>query len=92
MTGLPVGTYDVSVTWVKGSNRATNATYQIYDGSTLVGTVSVNQRNAPTGTTVNGRKFQSLGQFQITSGTLKVVLSDNANGYVDADAIRVAQA
>jgi hypothetical protein len=30
-----------------------------------------------------------LGTFTITSGTLKVVLSNNANGYVIADALRV---
>src|SRR5262249_19596327 len=66
-----------------------NATYSVYDGNTLRGTVSVNQQQAPSGTTVNGSVFQSLGSFQISSGTLKVVLSDNANGYVIADAFPV---
>ena len=33
--------------------------------------------------------FQSLGQFTINSGTLRVVLSDNANGYVVANAMFV---
>ena len=31
-----------------------------------------------------------MGHFPVSSGTLKVVLSDNANGYVIADALRVA--
>jgi hypothetical protein len=87
------GTYNVQMTWVAGANRATNATYMIYDGSALVGTVSVNQQNAPSGGQVatdnygNSMTFQSLGTFTITSGALTVVVSDNANGFVIADAM-----
>ena len=78
------------MTWTAYSNRATNATYQVFDGTTLLGTVQVNQQLAPSyGLTVGGTPFQSLGQFTISSGTLKVVLSDNANGYVVADAMLV---
>jgi hypothetical protein len=87
--GLAAGTYDVEVAWTAYSNRATNAPYRIYDGATLLATVLVNQQLAPTGTTVGGATFQSLGHLSINSGTLKVVLSDNANQYVIADAIRV---
>ncbi len=90
-TGLAAGTYDVQMTWNVVSNHATNATYSVYDGSTLLGTVTVNQQQAPSGTTVNGSPFQSLGQFSITSGTLKVVLTDSANGYVIADAARLVE-
>jgi hypothetical protein len=89
LTGLGVRQYDVGVTWTAAANRATNATYKVYDGTTLIATVSVNQQNAPTGVTSGGVKFFSLGQFNISSGTLKVVLSDAANGVVVADAIRV---
>jgi hypothetical protein len=79
------------VTWTTDIKRATNATYKIYDGSTLIATVLVNQQVAPAGgATVNGTPFQSLGTFSIRSGILKVVLSDNANGAVVADALRVA--
>jgi plastocyanin len=90
-TGLTAGNYDVQMTWAPYINRATNATYLVYDGTTLVGTVSVNQQTAPTGgQTVNGTPFQSLGHFAINSGTLKVVLSDNANGFVIADTLLAA--
>ncbi len=92
LTGLAAGTYDAQVTWTAVSNHASNATYSVYDGGTLLGTVAVNQQQAPSGTTVNGTAFQSLGLFQVTSGTLTVVLSDSANGYVIADAARVVQA
>ena len=78
----------MQVTWAAYSNRATNATYQVYDGTTLLGTVQVNQQMAPTGgQTVNGVAFQSLGDFTFSSGTLRVVVTDNANGYVVADAM-----
>jgi hypothetical protein len=85
---LAAGTYNVQVDWTAYANRATNATYQVFDGATLLGTVTVNQQVAPTGgSTVNGVTFQSLGHFAINSGTLRVVLTDNANGYVIADAM-----
>src|SRR5262249_20995451 len=87
---LPEGHYDVQVTWPAGPNRASDAKYTVYDGATLLGTVVVNQQLAPTGgETVNGVTFQSLGDYNISSGTLKVVLSNEANGAVIADAVRV---
>jgi IPT/TIG domain len=89
LTGLSSGTYDVRVTWAAHTNRATNAPYQVYDGSTLLTTIRINQQLAPSGTSVSGSIFQSLGKFTITRGTLRVVLSNNANGYVIADALRV---
>jgi hypothetical protein len=88
--GLSSGTYNVETTWTAYANRATNATYQVFDGATLLGTVMVNQQLAPAGgATVGGVAFQSLGHFAISSGTLRVVLTDNANAYVIADAIYV---
>src|SRR5262249_14248482 len=91
LAGLSAGGYDVQVTWPAQSNWTSSASYQVYDGTTLLTTVRVNQRLAPTGgATVNGTTFQSLGKFAISSGTLKVVLSDAGDGYVIADALRVA--
>jgi RHS repeat-associated protein len=93
VVGLPGASYDVEVNWVAYANRATNAAYQIYDGATLLATVTVNQQNSPSGgVTMYGVAFQSLGHYTIDSGTLKVVLSDNANGYVIADAMLVEPA
>jgi IPT/TIG domain len=89
LTGLSAATYDVQATWAAYTNRATNAPYQIYDGSTLLATIYINQQLNPTGTSISGSIFQSLGKFTIRSGTLRVVLSNNANGYVIADAMRV---
>jgi subtilisin family serine protease/uncharacterized protein YigE (DUF2233 family) len=88
VNGLAAGYYDIQATWNPDANHASNAKFNIYDGTTLVQTVQVSQVPAPSGPSVGGVAFQSLGIVQITSGTLKVVLSDAANGYVVADAIR----
>ena len=73
------------------------ASYKIYDGTAATGkllkSVTVNQRKAPVGTANGDTKFQQLGDFDVTSGTLTVVLtSHSANGTVVADTIGIAQA
>lgn len=85
-------TCDVGVTWVGDpNNRASNAPYQIWDGTSLLATIPVDQRASPVGSkSAGGRTFKSLGQFLCKSGTLKVVLSDNCNGAVVADAVMVS--
>lgn len=82
------GTYQVFATWVENPNRATNTPYQFFDGETLEETVRVNQQLAPN-QTIDGHKWQSLGTVVIDSGTLQIMLSDDANGYVIADAVRL---
>ncbi len=86
---LPDGTYQVFTRWSQFSNRATNAPYTVYDGTTALGTVSVNQQVAPVGDTADGIAWQKLGNYTIDSGTLKLLLTDAANGYVTADAVRL---
>src|SRR5262249_685282 len=60
-----------------------------YDGTTLLQTVLVDQSVAPSGTVVGGAAFQNLATVRITGSSLKVVLSDNANKDVVADAVRL---
>jgi len=89
-SGLDAGHHDVLVSWAAHTNRATNAPYEIYDGNTLVATTTIDQQQAAQADKVtNGINFQKLGTYPVTSGTLKVVLSNNANGYVIADAVQV---
>ena len=91
-TGLTPGTYQVATTWVQSTNRATNAPYTLWEGSTSLGTVLVNQQNVPLAeSTAGGRNFQKLGAaVTITGSTLTVRLTNNANGtYVIADAVRI---
>ncbi|MCI0459041.1 MAG: S8 family serine peptidase [Gemmataceae bacterium] len=89
MSGLPPGYYTIQATWNAASNHPSNAPYSIYDGDTLLLTVLVDQRPAPSGTVVGGVAFQNLATVQITTGTVRILLSDNANGYVVADAVRL---
>jgi hypothetical protein len=92
---LPVlssGTYELDATWVNSSALSANATYNIYDGSTLLSSVSVNQKSAPSGVTDEGINWTSLGSFTFSS-QVKVMVSNTAtDGQVCADAIRVRPA
>ena len=89
------GVYEVATTWLEYPNRATDAPYSVYDGlpvggSTLVETVDVNQKSAPDDFADQGVGWENLGEYPITSNTLTVQLTDDANGYVIADAVRIA--
>ncbi len=80
--------YKVFATWVARSTATSNAPYTVYDGAVAEGTVTVDMRVAPSGEPFEGVPWESLGIFSITSGTLRVELSD-ANGKVVADAVRI---
>jgi subtilisin family serine protease len=88
-TGLAAGTYQIQATWNAFDGHASNAPFKIFDGNTLVSTVLVDQRPTPNGPSIGGVNFQTIATVTINSGSLKVVLSDNANGDVVADAIRI---
>ena len=76
------GDYDVYAWWPDHEVFATNAPYTIYyNGGSE--TIRVNQQ-------INGGQWNLLGTFSFATGTSgSVVLSDDADGYVIADAIRV---
>ncbi len=79
---LPLsGSWEVFAIWTSYPNRATDAPYTINhaDGST---TIRVNQE-------LNGGEWISLGVYNFNAGTASVVLSDDANGVVIADAIKL---
>lgn len=92
-SGLSAGNYQVSACWVLGSNHASNAPYEILVNSTQVGSFAINQLVDPAADVVHSTSnFEHLNSsaIAITSGdTLYVRLSDNANGFVIADAIAV---
>jgi hypothetical protein len=83
-TGLPSGTYDVFATWIPDSKYATNARYTINGVSQAL----VNQRLAPDDVT-EGASWERIGTITVTGGSILVELSDQANGTVAADAMRV---
>lgn len=80
------GYYDVSVWYTAAADRANNAPYTIIyqktDGSNLSKTITVNQKT-------NGGKWVFLGTFYFKAGNFaNIRLSDNAKGYVIADAVK----
>src|SRR5262249_38164890 len=85
-------TYRVSATWTTDPSRAINAPFGVYDGSHLVGSFAVDQQDAPSTFTDAGAAWQDLGgPITVTSNALVVTLSNNSNGMVDADAIRIGR-
>jgi hypothetical protein len=93
-TGAP-GAYELYATWVALPTNAPNVQYQVYDGTTLLGTATVNQQIAPFGAVVAGTTWWKLGRFTTTSGTFRVVLNSNAptvNYNLEADAVFAAAA
>jgi hypothetical protein len=86
------GTYSVWVTWPGDGPRATNAPFTIYDGTTPVATVRIDQRYEPMGITDQGTLWQALGTFAFKTNQLRVQLTNAADGYVFADAVRFQDA
>ena len=81
---IPVaGSYEVFAWWTAAEDRATNAPFSVAhaDGSTIV---RVDQ-------TLGGSRWQSLGVYRFDEGSASVALTDDANGYVVADAVRFAR-
>jgi hypothetical protein len=84
------GTYRVSATWTTDPSRATNVPFSVYQSGTMAGSFAVDQQDAPSTFTAAGVSWQDLGgPVTVTGNTLVVTLSNNANGVVDADAIRI---
>ena len=80
---VEAGDYDVYVWWTEWRTRATDAPYTIYyDGTGSPAEVRKDQ-------TVDGGQWNYLGTWNFAAGTSGcVVLSDDANGQVLADAIK----
>jgi hypothetical protein len=89
-TGLAPGLYRVSATWSPHPNRATDAPFTVLDDNLALGTVRINQEMAPDHFAANGTMWRNLGgTYTINSGTLVARLTDNAEEYVIADAVRI---
>ncbi len=89
-TGLTPGQYQVAATWTAAANRAGNASYTVFNDKVPFTAVPVNQKRAPGDFHDAGANWKILGNtYLITGGTLSVQLSDQANGAVHADAVRI---
>lgn len=85
-TSVPyAGDYEIFCLYTAYKNRASNAPHTIQQGGATIGTISVNQ-------TINGSKFFSLGTFSLSQGEVTIALTNNANGYVIADAVKITTA
>ena len=82
----PTQSYQIYATWNGSSNHGSNVPYTIYDNTTALATVQLNQQFAPAEATLAGQNFESLGTYR-TDGNLSVQMSDAANGEVVANAI-----
>jgi hypothetical protein len=76
------GQYEIYAQWTSHSNRAPDAPYSIYNNGRLLDVVLVDQRKS-------GGQFNLLGTYFLNSGTLKIVLTNDASGYVVADATEI---
>ncbi|MFD0476599.1 hypothetical protein ACFQ0B_56485 [Nonomuraea thailandensis] len=81
------GTYEVQASHTAHENRASNAPFTVaHAGGTE--TVRVDQRQAGV-TEPRGGSWVSLGTFGMTEGVTTIGLSNAADGYVIADAVRL---
>lgn len=85
------GKYRVSARWARATIRASNAPYTVFDNDTSLGTFHINQKIPPDDLFDAGQHWDDLKPdvFEITSNTLKVQLTNAADGLVAADAIRI---
>jgi type II secretory pathway pseudopilin PulG len=88
-TQPPPGWYELWVTWHEGDNQASNAPFTVYDGPDAVSSFEVNQKLAPSGELFDGRPWERLEVVLIRGDTLRVRLTDEADGRVIADGVRV---
>ena len=91
---LEEGEYQVAATWAhKYGNKynAPDAPFTLRDGETQRSQVLVDQKNLPAEfTDAEGVTWDTLDTISVTSGTLRVELSEApGNNYVVADAVRI---
>lgn len=78
---LTPGRYEVFANWSSHNNHASNAPYTVHhsDGSAIR---RMDQR-------ANGGQWNSLGFYSYNTGVFGVVLSDDTDGFVIADAVKM---
>jgi hypothetical protein len=91
VTILPAANYEIFANWTPSATNALNATYQIFDGASLIGTVTRNQQVEPTLGDFDNQLWSSLGTFSIATGVPTVKLLGNSSGSVVADGVLFAK-
>ena len=75
------GDIEIAMWWTEGSTRASQAPVRIYDGSLLLDTVHVNQRD-------DGGKWNVLGTYSFSSGSADIMVLANGGSSTCVDAMR----
>jgi len=89
---MPGRRYVVYASWEPDATAAaTDAQYRITSGTASYEPATVNQQKAPDDL-VDGKEWHLLGTYLLGADSLTVTLSDQADGRVIADAIRVVPA
>jgi prepilin-type N-terminal cleavage/methylation domain-containing protein len=89
-TGVTPGWYQIQATWAEATDQTDDARYTLYDGETLLGDASANQRLAPAGVLYEGRPWQILATKYVCSSAVRVQLGGQSTaGYVVADGVRL---
>jgi hypothetical protein len=83
------GTFEVDATWAASASLSASVTYKVYDGSTLLQAVTVDQQNSPSGVTDDGVNWTALGTFTVATQLKVTVANTAADGQVSADAVRL---
>jgi len=95
------GRYELFATWLPHEARAKDVHYAVTDvngdplevrgaDGALIQAPSVDQRSAPDGADLGGRPWHSLGFVDVVGGVVRVTLTGPADGFVAADAMRLA--
>jgi hypothetical protein len=82
--------YEVFATWVEGTQHPRTRPTRFSTATVLSGKRSATSSYLQS-VLYDGRRWASLGTYQFSTGVISVVLSDQADGTVVADAILVAQ-
>lgn len=83
------GEYRVYASWTGDRANASNTPITFVAGTQNLGTVYVNQRVASGGYSAAGTNWSLVKTLTLSGSTLRVVLSNSANGNVVADAVRI---
>jgi prepilin-type N-terminal cleavage/methylation domain-containing protein len=86
---VPPGRYHVQATWLAGPDRAPDARYTVFDGTTSLGSYDISQLFAPSGPVSENRPWQVVADVPLGSGTVQVTLKSSPNGTVAADAVQL---
>ncbi len=86
---VPDAVYRISVNWTTAPDRASNVRYKVSHSLSTLGTVVKSQQVAPNDFTDGTTAWEVLGSYVIRGGRVVVELTDEANGTVAADGIRI---